>query len=163
MLPILNDYLERLTALHEEIKLAIRDLPVAALDWSPGPAMNSIGVLVTHVAGSERYWIGDIAGRDPSGRVRDVEFEARGLDAETLSAHLDAVLEHSLRVLGQLQLDDLGQLRGGEGDSGQRGLRDGTTSSVAWALFHALEHTAIHAGQIQMTRQLWERQAAEQG
>ena len=159
MRPILNDYLERLMALHEEIKLAIRDLPVAALDWSPGPAMNSITVLVTHVAGSERYWIGDVAGRDPSGRVRDVEFEVRGLDAETLSAHLDSVLEHSLGVLDGLRLENLTQLRGDEGDGGRRGLRDGTTSSVAWALFHALEHTAIHTGQVQMTRQLWEQRA----
>lgn len=161
MLPILNDYLERLAALHEEIKQAIRDLPVAALDWSPGPDMNSITVLVTHVAGSERYWIGDVAGQAPSGRVRAVEFEARGLDAETLSAHLDAVLEHSLAVLGKLEVDDLGNMRGDEGDTGQRGLRDGTTSSVAWALFHALEHTAIHTGQIQMTRQFWEQQAQD--
>jgi hypothetical protein len=28
---------------------------------------------------------------------------------------------------------------------------------VAWALFHALEHTALHCGQIQIQRQLWEQ------
>jgi hypothetical protein len=28
---------------------------------------------------------------------------------------------------------------------------------VAWALLHALEHTTLHLGQIQLTRQLWEQ------
>jgi len=67
VLPILEDYLERLQALHESIESAIEGLPQAALDWVPGPDMNSFAVLVTHVAGAERYWIGDVAGRDPSG------------------------------------------------------------------------------------------------
>ena len=28
--------------------------------------------------------------------------------------------------------------------------------TVAWALDHALKHTAIHLGHLQITRQLWE-------
>ncbi len=36
--------------------------------------------------------------------------------------------------------------------------RDGREYTVAWALFHALEHTALHLGQMQLTRQLWEQQ-----
>jgi hypothetical protein len=28
---------------------------------------------------------------------------------------------------------------------------------VGWALLHALEHTAIHLGHIQITQQLWDQ------
>jgi uncharacterized damage-inducible protein DinB len=157
MLPILRDYLERLAMLHEDIKLAIRDLPVEALDWTPGPDMNSINALVTHAAGSERYWIGEVAGQDPSGRVRDIEFEARGLAAEVLIAQLDHVLNHSQRVLDGLSAEALGAVRGAERGSVRSHDPDDSPLTVAWALFHALEHTGLHAGQIQMTRQLWEQ------
>jgi len=156
MLPVLRDYLERLAMLHEDIKLAIHDLPVGALDWTPGPDMNSINVLVTHLAGSERYWIGEIAGQDPSGRVRDIEFEARGQAAEVLIAQLDHVLMHSQRILDSLTAEDLGAARGTERGAVRSHDPDGSPLTVAWALLHALEHTGLHTGQIQMTRQLWE-------
>lgn len=29
--------------------------------------------------------------------------------------------------------------------------------TAAWAILHALEHTALHTGQIQLARQLWEQ------
>jgi hypothetical protein len=35
--------------------------------------------------------------------------------------------------------------------------RDGRKLTVAWALAHALEHTALHAGHMQIMRQLWEQ------
>jgi hypothetical protein len=38
--------------------------------------------------------------------------------------------------------------------------RDGRRFTVAWALLHALEHTTLHLGQIQLTRQLWEQKAS---
>jgi hypothetical protein len=45
-----------------------------------------------------------------------------------------------------MTLDDLGELRTGS--------RDSRTYSVAWALLHALEHTAIHLGHAHIGRQL---------
>ena len=35
--------------------------------------------------------------------------------------------------------------------------RDGRTFTVVWCLAHALEHTALHLGHIQVTRQLWDQ------
>jgi hypothetical protein len=29
--------------------------------------------------------------------------------------------------------------------------------TVAWAVLHAVDHTALHLGHIQITRQLWEQ------
>jgi class 3 adenylate cyclase len=111
--------------------------------------MNSLCVLAVHLAGAERYWIGDVVGRDPSGRDRDAELRARGLDAAALKARLADVLAHSRGVLEDLALADLETVRVSP--------RDGREFSVAWALAHALEHTAMHVGHAQLVRQLWDQ------
>lgn len=38
--------------------------------------------------------------------------------------------------------------------------RDGREFTVAWALLHALEHSTLHLGQIQINRQLSEQSKA---
>lgn len=150
MIPACKDYMERLQKLHEEIAKTIQDLPQAALDWvPPGPEMNSLCALAVHVAGAERYWIGDVIGRDPSNRDRPAEFRAQGLDAAALQVHLSQALEHSRAVLESLTLADL--------EAERIVPRDGRTVSVAWALAQALGHTAEHLGQMQITRRWWEQ------
>jgi uncharacterized damage-inducible protein DinB len=149
MLTALGDYLERLQALHADIERAIEGLPQAALDWVPGPDVNSLCVLVVHLIGAERYWIGDVVGGDPSDRDRAAEFRVRGLDGAALRKRLDDVLAHSRGVLEQLTLQDLATLRVSP--------RDGREFTVAWCLAHAMEHTAIHLGHMQIIRQLWDQ------
>lgn len=143
-------YLERLEIMHERIKGALVGLPVEALDWQPGPDTNSIAVLVAHIAGAERYWIGDVAGQEPSGRNRAAEFETRGLSAAALGKRLDTSLRRARAIVERLSVDDLDQPRHSE--------RHERTFTVAWSLLHALEHTAVHSGHIDLTRQLWEEQ-----
>lgn len=150
MIPFFQDYLQRLEALHRDIWRAIADLPPEALDWSPGPDMNSIAVLAAHTAGAERYWIGDMIAGDSSSRVREEEFRTMDLDSTTLAALLTEALVHSRGVIESLGLDDLETLRTSD---------QGESHSVGWCLAHALEHTAQHLGHIQLTRQLWEQQA----
>jgi len=132
-----------------EIECAIDGLPPSALDWVPGPDMNSLAALAVHVAGAQRYWIGDVVGRDPSGRDRAAEFQVRGLDATALKAHLAESLAHSRGVLEGLALSDLDAVRVSP--------RDGRKFPVPWCLAHALEHTALHLGHMHITRQLWEQ------
>ena len=84
--PLLTGISDRLEAMHQTIEEAIADLTVEALDWVPGPGMNSIAVLLAHTFGSERYWIGDVAGEDPSGRVRAKEFETAGVKVHPYTA-----------------------------------------------------------------------------
>jgi uncharacterized damage-inducible protein DinB len=148
MLPALKDYFDILTTLHDAMKMAIAGLSLEALDWQPGPEMNSIAVLVVHTAGAERYWIGDVAGGQPSGRDRQAEFRTEELDEAALVAHLDRALVESEQILAPLTLEDLSAVR--------RSTMHDRECTVMWALLHALEHSAIHLGHIQMTRQLWE-------
>jgi uncharacterized damage-inducible protein DinB len=150
MIDFYQDFLNRLVELHKNIEQAIQGLPQEALDWSPGKGMNSIAVLIVHLTGAERYWIGDVALEDPSSRDRAAEFRAGGIPLDALQARLADSLAYAQNALTRLTLSDLAQERVSP--------RDGRKFSVTWALLHALEHTAIHLGHIQITRQLWEGQ-----
>jgi uncharacterized damage-inducible protein DinB len=150
MQPFAADFLSTFEAHHTEIEHAIDGLPQAALDWSPGPDMNSIAVLVVHLAGAERYFLGDVIAGEPSNRDRPAEFQARGLDANTLKTRLQAAIAYARRILEGLTLEDL---------EAQRVVpRDGSQRSVGSCLLTVTTHTAMHAGHIQLTRQLWEQQ-----
>jgi len=151
-----QSYLDRLKDLHSQISTALESLPGEMLDWSPAPEMNSIDVLITHLAGAERYWIGDVAMGESSDRVREAEFHVKGASASDLQARLDASLAYAQEALEKLDLPDL--------ESTRTNPRDGKPVTVAAALLHPLEHTAIHLGHIQLTRQLWEerQRAADQ-
>ncbi len=147
-----EDYLERLSKLHQGIIEAIKDLPPEALDWvpidHPSAEMNSINVLVTHLAGAERYWIGDMALGDLSGRVREKEFQVRGLTSDQLLEKINSSTNYARTALEKLTMGQLKEER--------KSPRDGQVFTVGWSLLHALEHTAVHLGHIQLTRQLWQ-------
>jgi len=144
-----ENYFECLKRLHQSIHDAIDGLPPDALDWAPGPDTNSICVLVVHLTGAERYWIGDVAVGDPSGRVRAEEFQVKGLDAEALRQRLGAATSYAKDALERLRVTHLAVVRPSP--------RDGRQFTVGWALAHALEHTALHLGHIQITRQWWQQ------
>ena len=147
----LTDYLERLQSLHEDMKETIKELPQAALDWVPGPGMNSLCVLIVHTAGAERYWIGDVACQEPSDRNRGAEFEVQDLGSDQLAERLDQGLIYVRKAAENLRLTNLQETRISP--------RDNREFTAGWALAHALEHTALHLGHAQLTRQLWIQQA----
>jgi hypothetical protein len=147
------DYLDCLESLHNDIKASLAEMPQAGLDWKPGAGMNSLCVLAVHVAGSERYWIGDVVAGEPSGRNRDAEFHSLGIDAASLVAKLDSSLSYVRNVFERLALVDL--------EKRTISPRDGFESNVGWVLGHVLAHTGVHAGHVQVTRQLWEQQKQE--
>ena len=144
-----TEYINLLQQSHNEILEALEALPSAALDWTPGPDMNSISVLVFHLTGAERYWIGDVAAQDPKERDRDAEFRVHDVGVDVLKKRLEDNLEYARNVSEKFTLQDL--------ETTRVSARDGRTFTVAWALLHALEHTTLHLGQIQLTRQLWEQ------
>lgn len=144
-----EDYLNQLSDLNKEAEKQIDSLSPEALDWTPGPDMNSLAVLIAHLTGSQRYWIGDMGIGDPSGRVRQAEFDTRGVTAEDLKARLHHATDYARTALGSLAYTDLETMRP---------TPDGKKEySVGWSLLHSLEHTSQHVGHLQMTRQLWEQ------
>ena len=151
MEPFLQEYLKRLEALHNDVKAVLAGLPQAGLDWSPGVEMNSLGVLAVHIAGAETYWSSDVITGRPSGRDREAEFRSMGLDEAALGERLERSLAQVQQNLEQLQLVDAAAQR--------RVPSDGRIVTLGWALSHLLSHTALHLGQMQLTRQLWEQRS----
>jgi uncharacterized damage-inducible protein DinB len=141
-----EDFYKLLQDLHESCKDQIAGLAQDELDWSPGEGMNSIAVLVVHTAGSERFWIGDTIMREPSGRDREAEFVTSGKSEQTLVDLLDASLAYIGGAFDRLDVEVLAESR--------RSPRDGREISVARTIAHVIEHTALHLGHIQITKQL---------
>jgi hypothetical protein len=138
------DYLERLEDLQHRLHKEVQDLPANAMDWSPGPDMNSVAVLLAHIVGLLREGI-DIALGDPPARVRALEFRTRGVSSVDMLSRLDTAIDHARDSLPRLGLEDLDQDRTDE---------DGTIT-CGWALLHALEHAYLHLGHLQLTCQMW--------
>ena len=144
-----TDLYSQFHELHDDLAKAIDDLPPEALDWAPGAEMNSIAVLVVHLCGAERYWLGDVALGDPSGRVREKEFKAHGLTADDLRQRLAVADEYARQTLSRLSPADLDSIRVSP--------RDGKAFPLGGCLTYVLKHSALHLGHIQITRQLWEQ------
>src|SRR5215510_7360831 len=123
-----TSYLDLLQDCHNGILQALEGLPQAALDWVPGQDMNSINVLLAHITGSVRFWIGDIAVQEPSNRDRDAEFRTRGVEAEAWRQKLAENLEYAHNTLDKMNLQDLEATRVRPSD--------GREFTVAWALIH---------------------------
>jgi len=139
--------------LHSEILNTLDSIPDEALDWKPGEEMNSIGVIITHLAGATRYLIGDIVMGEPSNRNREAEFLASGMSKSDLEHRLKDTQAYITESFEKLSLADL--------ETTRIHPLHGNQVSVAWALLHALEHTGNHAGHIELTVQLWQDQNAK--
>ena len=146
-----KDYLNLLQDCHNSILEALEGLPPDALDWNPGPDMNSVSVLVVHLTGAERYWIGDIAAQDPNERDRDAEFRVHNVEMDILKKRLADNLEYARSTLNKFTIQDLETMRV---------TASGREYTAGWALLHALDHATLHLGQIQITRQLWEQKGS---
>jgi hypothetical protein len=137
MNPFYTDLMDRFHELHTDIEKALDALPAEALDWKPGAEMNSASVLITHLSGAERFLVGDIVMGLSSRRDREAEFHAEGVGKEALRQRL-----HETEAYTKSALETLS---------------DGRQISVGWALLHALEHVATHAGHLDITVQLWQQ------
>lgn len=146
--PFYRDYLQKTALLVEQYKKELADLPPSALDWRPVPQANSLAVLAVHITGAYRYWLMDVISAIPSGRDREAEFRTAGLPGPALMHQLDQMLEQLNHVVNQLELEDLNAVR--------LSPRDQKEYTVGYALLHVYEHTALHLGHVQLTRQLWE-------
>jgi uncharacterized damage-inducible protein DinB len=121
-----------------KIRAAVEQLDEADLWWRPNEQSNSIGNLMLHLAGNVRQWVVSGFGGEPDRRDRPAEFArreplTRDQLLETLSAAVgdaDAVIARSAARLG-----DARPVQG----------RDVTGFE---AIYHVVEHFAMHAGQI---------------
>lgn len=149
MRALFEEIMTRFDDLHKDMAAALQGLPQEALDWSPGPGMNALGVIITHTLGAERYLLCDLVAGVRLPRDRDAEFASKGQSAAALVEQMAQSRAAMRAVLAKLSVEDL--------EDPRITLRDGRKMTVGWAVLHAVDHTALHLGHIQITRQLWER------
>lgn len=150
MLPECVAYLQMLDDLRGQIGDLIVDLPAEALNWRPvegeaDHATNSLAVLAAHVAGAEHFWIAEVVDGQPPTRDRPAEFVTEIDSPESLLEKLEAIGRETREVLVSLTAVDL---------DGTRQARDRIVAT-RWAILHAIDHTALHLGHMQLTYQLW--------
>jgi uncharacterized damage-inducible protein DinB len=107
--------------------------------WRPNEESNSIGNLLLHLEGSTRGWIINTAGGGDSQRKRQDEFDEREhVPASELLARLKRTLAQADEVLTRLTAEELIERRKSSYEE----------VTVFWAVYHAVEHFAMHTGQI---------------
>lgn len=111
--------------------------------WTPGATFNSMAILLRHLAGSERYWIGEAVGGIPSGRKRDQEFLHDRPRREDVLRAVEEARRLTRQVLAPLTIADLQA----EAPLTPRSASQHTRHTKMWALLHYLEHLGYHRGQ----------------
>jgi uncharacterized damage-inducible protein DinB len=122
-----------------KLRHCVDALPRAAVWARPNEGSNSIGNLLVHLTGNVTEWIlGGVGGQTVT-RNRAGEFEQKdGADASTLLDNLEAVLREVDSVLASLTAHDL-----------ERSIMiQGRETTVLAAVYHVVEHFAMHTGQI---------------
>jgi len=149
----------------------VEGITPAELEWQSAPGLNTIGMLLTHIALVEAWWIhvgplaaGSVeAAAEPLPGILGITFKDDGLPIEEAGGQPPKVLagrdlsfyEDLLRKarnftkectvsMTDADLDRTGSLKRGDGSKG--------TYTVRWVLYHLLEHEAAHYGQISFIR-----------
>lgn len=153
MSPEIATIVAKLNEMWTEIRQTVQEVDSDTLTFKPGQGFNSISTIITHVAGSQKWWIGEVlAGRDMQ-RDRDAEFRAVDDDPSVLIGRLDDSATLVREILETVTSEMLDQTR----------LYRGEPVTVRWILTRVLTHTALHVGHIQITRQLWALQQGQKG
>lgn len=146
--PLLVPFVESLDRVHADIYQAVEPLSDEAINWRHPDLSNTIGILLRHIAGSERFWIVHVAGGREMARDREAEFGRERLSKAPLVADLRAAQREVAEALARLSAGALSQTV----EISHRG----TTRTVSrhWAVLHSLAHTAYHLGQIQLFKKM---------
>ncbi len=122
-----------------KICAAVEQLSDADLWWRPNEASNSVGNLMLHLAGNLRQWIVSGVGGAPDLRDRDIEFARREpLEREALLTALTEAVFEADAVIARADPAALDA----------RLAVQGREVTVLEAIYHVVEHLALHAGQI---------------
>jgi uncharacterized damage-inducible protein DinB len=131
------------TYLMDDFRPRIRTCLAALSDediwWRPNEASNSIGNLVLHLCGNARQWIVAGVGRADDVRRRQEEFDRREtVSREELVSTLESTLTLVDQSLARVLTSKLLEPR----------LIQGYHTTVQGAIYHVVEHFAMHTGQI---------------
>jgi uncharacterized damage-inducible protein DinB len=122
-----------------KIRQCVAVLPEGAVWKRANESSNSIANLLLHLAGNIRQWIvGGVGGKEVA-RDRASEFSAQnGASANELFGELEQALKEVDGILASLDPSELTRER----------KIQGRNTTVLSAIYHVVEHFAMHTGQI---------------
>jgi uncharacterized damage-inducible protein DinB len=165
-----GSFITQMDDLSKNLAEDTRDLTPEEIGWQPARGMNTIGMLLAHMAIVEVFWTGIVLENRAPDAVPYADLLGIGEDDDgmpiqaggTPPAHLAgkdlaffvdlldrarAHLRSVARMLADAALDrEVTKVRA----NGQLRLLNGR-----WALYHMLEHYAGHSGQILLLRHQW--------
>ncbi len=154
MLPATLDMLQKLV---DDIFQQLEGIPEEDLNtWRPRDGMrdvNTFFALATHTVGAGEFWILEAAGGRSMDRDRLAEFRSVG-SLEQLRARYDRWLTESAEIFATIDDATLASIYERPANP-ERGMSEARRSR-AECIAHALEHTAVHLGHLQLQRQLWD-------
>lgn len=122
-----------------KIERCLEELSDEDVWWRGAEESNSVGNLILHLSGNARQWIVSGVGGAPDTRARQQEFDRR---AGMKRAELLATLRETLsEVDAVLQRVDPARIL-------ERRSIQGHDVTIIQAIFHVVEHFAMHTGQI---------------
>ena len=133
--PVTQALLATMDDRHGDMAALLGGLPAGALDWSPAADANSLAGLARHILDIEGHVAGDLAGGDSSWTGAN----GTQVDAPANADLLTELLQQSGRALNALL--------------GEVSARD---SARLMVVLEEFDHCAMHHGQMQLTRHLWE-------
>lgn len=148
MIPEIEESVGIMEGIKKEIGAIIQDMKEDELNWTPlsGEVSNSIYALVVHICGSEAYMIHQVVGGRQVKRNRDAEFIAHGESAAELETLMAETMKTTRDILDALTPSQLMETR----DTAW-----GPTKVLS-AILRQIHHQALHLGQIQLTKQIYE-------
>ncbi len=129
-----------------KLRHCVDALPRGTVWARPNATSNSVGNLLVHLTGNVTEWILGGVGGQSIKRHRASEFaQKEGAEANTLLDKLEAVLREADSVLAGLTAEDL-----------ERSITiQGRDTTVLGAIYHVVEHFAMHTGQIVLLTKLY--------
>jgi len=169
--PVVGATAAQLDALLATLAARVGEATPEQLEWQLRPGVNTIGMLLAHLAIAEVYWVSMAAGGggsdEEAGRtvesVLGIRMEDDGmpmpadatppasLAGRTAAGYLELLRrarEETHRVLRRLDDRQLAEIR----------TVDGREISLGWVLYHLVEHFAYHLGQISLLAALHRHQ-----
>jgi hypothetical protein len=155
--PLLPATMAMLQKLVDDIFQQLDGVPEDDLNtWLPRDGMrdvNTFFALATHTVGAGEFWILEAAGGHAVDRDRLAEFRSTGT-LEQLRERYDRWLRDSADVFATTDDATLASLYERQANP-ERGM-SAARRTRAECIAHALEHTAVHLGHLQLQRQLWD-------
>ena len=137
--------------IYSRLDQAIENIDNKELNWRPSKSSNSIGNLLAHLSGAERFWIHHVVGGIKTDRIRQSEFDVKEFNIDELRSQINMVRSQSLEIISSLSDYDLITERSFWSSLEQKE----KLTTVHWCILHVIEHAGLHTGQIYYIRKMY--------